>query len=110
MFLLALCVSDIPITSTLDLLCPNLVVQAIRKVVLEYGAVAVVGDTGQTVVDEETSESETDGDTNARNDGNPLLLGILLLEPRLLDFTLLHTSRVEVSLLRLLQSCRGTCG
>ena len=99
---------NIPETADLDLLLPDLVVEAVREVILEDGAVAVVGDTGQTVVDEETSKSDTDGDTNARNNGNPLLLGILLLEPRLLDFTLLHTSRVEISLLGLLKSCVAT--
>jgi hypothetical protein len=96
---------NIPETADLDLLLPDLGVEAVGEIVLEDRAVAVVGDTSQTVVDEETSKSDTDGDTDAGNNGDPLLLGVLLLEPRLLDFALLHTSRVKVSLLGLLESC-----
>ena len=58
----------------------------------------MLNDRLQAIVDEEARKTETESKADQGNDGDPFLPGILLVQPRPLDLTLLHSSRVEVFL------------
>lgn len=91
----------LPVTTKLDFLGPNTFVEAIRPVLHQHWAVVEVGHTRDTIIDQESRQTQTDKDAEDWNDGNPFLLGVDLVQPWLLDLSLLDTSGVEVSW------CRG---
>lgn len=86
----------LPVTSHFDFLGPDARVQAPRKVLVQDGAVGVIGHGRQAIVHEETDEADTEQHTNDGNDSDPFLLGILLFEPRLFDFGLVDSAGVKV--------------
>lgn len=89
---------DSPKSTNLCLLCPDIAVESVGEVIRQDWAVLVVNHGRETIVDEETSNGETGQYTDHWDDGNPLLLWILLVFPWLLNLSLLDTSAVEESL------------
>lgn len=101
----------LPIATNLNLLRPDLVVEAVGEVIIKDRAVVQVGDTLQTVVNEEASETETDENANDWNDRDPFLLRVFLLHPWSLELALLYSSRVKISLMGwLLDASARACG
>jgi len=99
-----------PVSTKFRLLGPHFVVETLGKVFREHRTVVVVGDTLQTVVDQETRETKTDEDTDDGDDGDPFLFRILLQQPWLLDFALPYSPRVEVALVRGSDARNGASG
>lgn len=102
-----------PESADLDLFGPDLVVEAIRPILVKNRAVNVRANGLQAVPDEETSETQTDQDTDERDDRNPLLARVLLVQPWSLLLALLYSARVKVSLLwasNALEAGRGSHG
>ena len=95
---------NIPEAAHLHLLRPHLLIKPARPVLVEHHAVVVLDDAAQAVPDEEARDAEADEDAEHRQDRHPLLLGVLLLEPGLLDLALLDAPRVEVALAALLEA------
>lgn len=58
----------------------------------------MVNDAAKTVPDQETRDTQTNNDANDGQDRHPLLLGVLLLHPGLLNLALLDEARVEEAL------------
>src|SRR3954454_14815651 len=97
---------DVPISTNFDFLGPNLGVPPVGEIVLKYRAVLVAGNALQTIPDQETCDGKSYQDTKARNDVDPFLSGVLLLQPRLLDLALLYPPGMEISLLRHMKGSR----
>lgn len=95
---------DIPKSTNFSFLGPDVRVPAIRKVILKHGAVALVGHILKTIPDQETGKCKSNENTKAGNNVDPFLLGVFLVQPRLLKLALLDSSGVEISLWRHVKS------
>ena len=75
----------------------------------EDGAVVVVYNRAEAIPDEKAGKCEADEETSQRNDGNPFLARVFMVEPRLFNRPFLHTTRVEVRPCHALQGSRRGC-
>ena len=77
---------------------PDILVQPTGEVVVENGAIFVVDDCAEAIVDQEAGDGKADEETNQGNDCDPFLTGIFVACPWFLDFAFLYSSRMKVSL------------
>lgn len=70
--------ANLPKAANLCLLGPHIGVETTREIVIQDGAVLVVHDGRETIVNQEAGDGETSQQTQDGDDGHPLLLGVLL--------------------------------
>ena len=87
----------IPEATDFSLSGPDIVLEASRPILIQDRAVRVFGDPLQAEPHLNTAESEPKEEPNERNDPDPLLFRVFLIEPRSLLFALLDSPGLEVS-------------
>lgn len=89
----------VPKTAHLNLLGPHVGVEATTpKRLVKNRTVLVVDDVANAVPHQEARNGQPNQDAHHGHDTHPLLLGIPLVQPGLLNLALDHTSRVEIAL------------
>src|SRR5437762_10907187 len=64
--------SDVPITAKLHFFSPNPLVELSRSKLLDqHGAVLVIDNTAQSIINQKSSQTKTDKETEQWNDCNP---------------------------------------
>lgn len=89
---------SLPKAANLDFLGPNVGIEAAVETIVQNRAVLVVHDVANAVPNQKPRNTQANQDADDWQDSHPLLLGILLLQPRLFDVALHYSPRVEVEL------------
>lgn len=87
----------IPEATDFSLSGPDIVLEASRPILIQDRAVRVLGDPLQTKPHLDTTKSKPKEEPDQRNDPDPFLFGVFLVEPRALLLALLDPSGLEVS-------------